>query len=185
MAHKTKRIESPTPGSDAGLTPIRMFFSPKSSLRSNSKGDFLERVSWITSALPTTRELANYGLFLHTDATSANLISVLFFRHRALSCMGVAMNFLPSSKELLLFITAGLILLLVPGPAVLYVVARSGSGAQGRIGLVFWHRHRHTDTRAGCDAWPLGPAALFGSSLLVREVCGSRLPVLFRSQEIS
>jgi threonine/homoserine/homoserine lactone efflux protein len=35
------------------------------------------------------------------------------------------MNFLPSSNELLLFMTAGLILLLVPGPAVLYVVARS------------------------------------------------------------
>jgi threonine/homoserine/homoserine lactone efflux protein len=40
------------------------------------------------------------------------------------------MNILPPSRELLLFITAALVLLITPGPSVLYVVARSVN--QGR-----------------------------------------------------
>jgi hypothetical protein len=35
------------------------------------------------------------------------------------------MGFLPGWSDLLLFITAALILLFIPGPAVLYIVARS------------------------------------------------------------
>ncbi len=35
------------------------------------------------------------------------------------------MNFLPPAHELVLFVTAVIVLLLIPGPAVLYVVARS------------------------------------------------------------
>jgi len=35
------------------------------------------------------------------------------------------MNFLPPASDLLLFMTAAVVLLLIPGPAVLYIVARS------------------------------------------------------------
>ena len=35
------------------------------------------------------------------------------------------MNFLPPTRELLLFVTAAMVLFLIPGPAVLYIVARS------------------------------------------------------------
>ena len=35
------------------------------------------------------------------------------------------MNFLPPANDLLLFVTAAMVLLLIPGPAVLYIVSRS------------------------------------------------------------
>jgi threonine/homoserine/homoserine lactone efflux protein len=35
------------------------------------------------------------------------------------------MNLLPPTRDLLLFMTAAIVLLLIPGPAVLYIVARS------------------------------------------------------------
>jgi len=35
------------------------------------------------------------------------------------------MNFLPPEHDLVLFVTAAVVLLLIPGPAVLYIVARS------------------------------------------------------------
>ena len=35
------------------------------------------------------------------------------------------MNFLPPANELLLFVTAAMVLLIIPGPAVLYIVSRS------------------------------------------------------------
>src|SRR5215469_17906352 len=35
------------------------------------------------------------------------------------------MNFLPPAHDLVLFVTAAIVLLLIPGPAVLYIVARS------------------------------------------------------------
>ena len=35
------------------------------------------------------------------------------------------MNFLPSTSDLLLFVTAAIVLLLIPGPAVIYIIARS------------------------------------------------------------
>lgn len=35
------------------------------------------------------------------------------------------MNFIPPAHELVLFVTAAMVLLLIPGPAVLYIVARS------------------------------------------------------------
>jgi len=45
------------------------------------------------------------------------------------------MSFLPPPTDLLLFITAALVLLLIPGPAVLYIVARSVDQGH-RAGLV-------------------------------------------------
>jgi threonine/homoserine/homoserine lactone efflux protein len=41
------------------------------------------------------------------------------------------MNFLPPTHDLVLFVTAAVVLLLIPGPAVLYIVARSVD--QGRM----------------------------------------------------
>jgi len=35
------------------------------------------------------------------------------------------MNLLPPPRDLLLFMTAAIVLLVIPGPAVLYIVARS------------------------------------------------------------
>jgi threonine/homoserine/homoserine lactone efflux protein len=50
------------------------------------------------------------------------------------------MHFLPPTNELLLFVTAALVLLLIPGPAVLYILARSidqgrGAGLASAAGI--------------------------------------------------
>jgi threonine/homoserine/homoserine lactone efflux protein len=72
------------------------------------------------------------------------------------------MNFLPYSNELLLFMTAGLMLLLVPGPAVLYVVARSVE--QGRRAGLASSSGIATGTLAHVLAATLGLSAVLLSS---------------------
>jgi threonine/homoserine/homoserine lactone efflux protein len=72
------------------------------------------------------------------------------------------MNFLPFSDELILFITTGLILLLVPGPPVLYVVARSVD--QGRRAGLASSSGIATGTLAHVLAATLGLSALLLSS---------------------
>jgi threonine/homoserine/homoserine lactone efflux protein len=72
------------------------------------------------------------------------------------------MSFLPPSNDLFLFVTAAVILLLIPGPAVLYVVARSvdqgrGAGLASTSGIA-------TGTLAHVLAATLGLSALLLSS---------------------
>jgi threonine/homoserine/homoserine lactone efflux protein len=72
------------------------------------------------------------------------------------------MSFLPSSNDLLLFITAALVLLLIPGPAVLYVVARSVD--QGRRAGLASSSGIATGTLVHVLAATLGLSALLLSS---------------------
>jgi threonine/homoserine/homoserine lactone efflux protein len=72
------------------------------------------------------------------------------------------MGFLPSAKDLVLFITAALILLLIPGPAVLYIVARSVD--QGRKAGLASTSGIATGTLAHVLAATLGLSALLLSS---------------------
>src|SRR5271156_2272524 len=72
------------------------------------------------------------------------------------------MSFLPSSNDLLLFITAAVILLLIPGPAVLYIVARSvDQGRRAGLASTFGIA---TGTLAHVMAATLGLSALLLSS---------------------
>jgi threonine/homoserine/homoserine lactone efflux protein len=57
--------------------------------------------------------------------------SAKFLRRRLILNNLIFMNFLPPTHDLALFATAAIVLLLIPGPAVLYIVARSVD--QGRI----------------------------------------------------
>ena len=91
---------------------------------------------------------------------------------------------IPGAANLGLFISAALVLLLIPGPAVLYVVARSvQQGTTGR--LRFGSRHPHGDARAraGRGARIVGIARLVGARLRHRQICGCGLPDLARPQE--
>ena len=72
------------------------------------------------------------------------------------------MSFLPPPNDLLLFITAAVILLLIPGPAVLYVVARSVD--QGRRAGLASSSGIATGTLAHVLAATLGLSALLLSS---------------------
>jgi threonine/homoserine/homoserine lactone efflux protein len=72
------------------------------------------------------------------------------------------MDFLPSQNDLYLFVTAALILLLIPGPAVLYVVARSVD--QGRRAGLASCTGIATGTLAHVLAATLGLSALLLSS---------------------
>jgi threonine/homoserine/homoserine lactone efflux protein len=76
--------------------------------------------------------------------------------------METLMGFLPSAKDLVLFITAALILLLIPGPAVLYIVARSVD--QGRRAGLASTSGVATGTLAHVLAATLGLSALLLSS---------------------
>jgi threonine/homoserine/homoserine lactone efflux protein len=68
------------------------------------------------------------------------------------------MNFLPPVNDLLLFSTAALILLVIPGPSVLYVVARSLD--QGRKAGLASTSGISTGTLAHVVAATLGLSAL-------------------------
>jgi threonine/homoserine/homoserine lactone efflux protein len=72
------------------------------------------------------------------------------------------MSFLPPPNDLLLFITAAVILLLIPGPAVLYVVTRSVD--QGRRAGLASSSGIATGTLAHVLAATLGLSALLLSS---------------------
>ena len=74
------------------------------------------------------------------------------------------MNFLPSANDLLIFMTAALVLLLIPGPAVLYVVARSvDQGRRAGLASTFGIA---TGTLAHVMAATLGLSALLLSSAI-------------------
>ena len=75
---------------------------------------------------------------------------------------------IPTGHNLLLFIGAALVLLLIPGPAVLYVVARSVS--QGRTAGIVSVCGIHTATLIHILAAALGLSVLVLSSALGREV---------------
>ena len=72
------------------------------------------------------------------------------------------MSFLPPLNDLLLFATAALVLLLIPGPAVLYIVARSVD--QGRRAGLASSSGIATGTLAHVMAATLGLSALLVSS---------------------
>jgi threonine/homoserine/homoserine lactone efflux protein len=74
------------------------------------------------------------------------------------------MGFLPGWSDLLLFITAALILLFIPGPAVLYIVARSVE--QGRRAGLASASGIATGTLAHVLAATLGLSALLLSSAI-------------------
>jgi threonine/homoserine/homoserine lactone efflux protein len=78
------------------------------------------------------------------------------------------MNFLPGWSDLLLFITAALILLFIPGPAVLYIVARSVE--QGRKAGWASASGIATGTLAHVLAATLGLSALLLSSAIAYSV---------------
>jgi threonine/homoserine/homoserine lactone efflux protein len=72
------------------------------------------------------------------------------------------MSFLPSEGDLLLFMTAALVLLIIPGPAVLYIVARSVD--QGRKAGLASSSGIATGTLVHVLAATLGLSALLVSS---------------------
>ena len=78
------------------------------------------------------------------------------------------MGFLPGWSDLLLFITAALILLFIPGPAVLYIVARSVE--QGRRAGLASASGIATGTLAHVLAATLGLSALLLSSAIAYSV---------------
>lgn len=78
------------------------------------------------------------------------------------------MRFLPPPDDLVLFITAAVVLLLIPGPAVLYVVARSVD--QGRRAGLASSAGIATGTLAHVLAATLGLSALLVSSAAAYSV---------------
>jgi threonine/homoserine/homoserine lactone efflux protein len=78
------------------------------------------------------------------------------------------MSFLPPSNDLFLFVTAALVLLLIPGPAVLYIVARSVD--QGRRAGLASSSGIATGTLAHVLAAALGLSALLVSSAVSYSV---------------
>ena len=90
----------------------------------------------------------------------------------------------PGATSLGLFVGAALVLLLVPGPAVLYIVARSIE--QGRLaGIRLRSRHPHRDTRprARRCLGAVGAARLVGGGFQHRQICGRGLSGVARPQE--
>src|SRR5688572_29096230 len=82
---------------------------------------------------------------------------------------GAAMDIvIPSGQNLLLFAGAALVLLLIPGPAVLYVVARSV--AQGRKAGIVSVLGIHTATLIHIAAAALGLSVLVLSSALAFNI---------------
>src|SRR5437899_7283618 len=75
---------------------------------------------------------------------------------------------IPSASNVGLFIGAALVLLLIPGPAVLYVVARSV--AQGRMAGFISDLGIHTATLVHVLAAALGLSALLASSALAFSI---------------
>src|SRR5215468_5023416 len=89
---------------------------------------------------------------------------------------------IPGLANIGLFVGAALVLLLIPGPAVLYIVARSM--AQGRMaGFRPRHLRRVAYPRDGGGAWPVGAACLLGARLQHREIPGCGLPDLARAEK--
>jgi threonine/homoserine/homoserine lactone efflux protein len=72
------------------------------------------------------------------------------------------MHFLPPARELMLFVTAAAILLVIPGPAVLYIITRSA--AQGRTAGLASALGIVTGTLLHVSAAALGLSALMMSS---------------------
>ena len=72
------------------------------------------------------------------------------------------MSFLPPTNDLFLFVTAAIVLLLIPGPAVLYIVARSVD--QGRRAGLASSSGIATGTLIHVLAATLGLSALLVSS---------------------
>jgi threonine/homoserine/homoserine lactone efflux protein len=89
------------------------------------------------------------------------------------------MGFLPGWSDLLLFITAALILLFIPGPAVLYIVARSVE--QGRRAGLASASGIATGTLAHVLAATLGLSALLLSSAIAYSVvkCAGAVYLLY------
>ena len=90
----------------------------------------------------------------------------------------------PGAANLGLFVSAALVLLLIPGPAVLYIVARSVE--QGRLaGFVSAPRHPRRDARPRrCRrVGVVGGARVVGAGFRRRQVRGRGLSDLARPQE--
>lgn len=85
-----------------------------------------------------------------------------FFATTAARAHLFSMNFLPPSHELALFATAAIVLLLIPGPAVLYIVARSVD--QGRTAGLASAAGIATGSLVHVAAASLGLSALLLSS---------------------
>src|SRR5690349_25023379 len=78
------------------------------------------------------------------------------------------MDFVPGPTTLSLFVAAALALLLIPGPAVLYIVARSAE--QGRLAGFVSDLGIHTATLVHVLAAAVGLSALVASSVLAFSV---------------
>ena len=89
------------------------------------------------------------------------------------------MNFLPPAHDLVLFVTAAIVLLLIPGPAVLYIVARSVD--RGRMGGVASSSGIAVGTLVQVSAATFGLSALLLSSAaaysLVKSIGKSKFRV--------
>jgi len=68
------------------------------------------------------------------------LLLALLIAHGETSFSEILMGFLPSANDLLLFATAAVILLLVPGPAVLFRPGHGDSGqrVEAQMTVMFW-----------------------------------------------
>jgi threonine/homoserine/homoserine lactone efflux protein len=75
---------------------------------------------------------------------------------------------IPGATNLWLFVSAALVLLLIPGPAVLYIVARSV--AQGRMAGFVSILGIHTATLVHVAAAALGLSAILASSALAFDI---------------
>jgi threonine/homoserine/homoserine lactone efflux protein len=78
------------------------------------------------------------------------------------------MTFLPPAREMIIFLSAATILLLIPGPAVLYIVARSMD--QGRVAGLASAAGIAVGTLVHVVAATLGLSALLTSSALAYSV---------------
>ena len=84
---------------------------------------------------------------------------------------------MPDVHTLLLFMLAGLLLLIVPGPAVVYVVGRSiGQGRSAGVVSVLGHRDRVARARGCGGGRHLGDPGLERGGVLDREVRRRRVP---------
>lgn len=70
--------------------------------------------------------------------------------------------------------TAVSALLIIPGPAVFYVVARSvDQGRKAGLASSSASQPGIGGARPECGAWIIGPVALFGNGVLGCEICGA------------
>jgi hypothetical protein len=100
------------------------------------------------------------------------------FIQTELPCMDIV---IPDGTSIGVFAVAAILLLLTPGPAVLYIIARSvEQGPRRRLGFGLRHHNSNTRTCAGGGAGSVSAAGLLGAFLRGRQICGRWLSDLYR-----